>query len=101
MSDIKVMEESIKSLSSRIAAHERHPYSIAEQVFGILKFYREMYASSEDYVARLNSIIEDLRKWADCNRSRNFSTSKFLFGLADLLEECNKGGEWPGLTNKE
>ncbi len=92
------LQKKYDSLSVQFYNHKNNEYEIAQQVFASLQFYRQFYGSSGSYQNYLADILSILRQWGK-NQSQPYK-GKFLIGLADLLEECNKGGEWPGLNKK-
>lgn len=92
--EINRLKERLDNLSQQFHSHRTHEDVIAQQVFSMLEFYREFYASSEEYQTRFQDILSILRR-SGGNDPRK---KKFMTGLADLLEECNKEGEWPGLN---
>lgn len=98
---VQRLEERIKGLESNILEIKHNPYLIAQQVFGSLAFYREFYGSMEAYHEHLNQVVGILRTWGRNLGGTPIGPGKFLLGLADLLEEANRGGVWPGLKGKE
>src|ERR1700732_727460 len=98
---IQRLEEQIKGLDNIISGIKRNPYLIAQQVFGSISFFREYYASSGPFQAHLQQLIEILRGWGRNTEATSFDTGKFLIGLADLLEESNRPGPWPGLKGRD
>lgn len=101
--ELRKLQERVESLSKQLYRHTRDPYLIAHQIFGALSFYREHYASGGEYQERLQEILKILRGWgkADWQHTGVLGAGKFLMGLADLLEEANKTGGWPGLKEAQ
>lgn len=102
---LRKQKEEIERLQKRVtdlALHvRRDPYLLAQNVFGYLALLREFYASGQGYQERLRDTLEILRTWGknEWESSGMMGSGKFLLGLADLLEEANKPGGWPGLKN--
>lgn len=97
--DILKLTRRLDELYRIVESHQKHEYLIAQQVFSSLLFYRSYYASGEDYQKHFQDVLSMLRALGKNSDNRS-PHAKFMIGLADLLEESNKGGEWPGL-NKE
>jgi hypothetical protein len=94
--DVRRLKDQVDQLFRIVESHQKHEYLIAQQVFSSLLFYRSHYASSEGYQKHFQDILSMLRTLGKHTDGRS-PDAKFMMGLADLLEESNKGGEWPGL----
>lgn len=99
------IEDEIRKLQQQLDSHDRlingikrDPYLIAHQVFGSLTFFREF--GPHEFQAHLQQVVGMLRTWGT-NVGGAPGYGKFLIGLADLIEEGNRTGGWPGLKGKD
>lgn len=91
--EVERLKERIETLHMRTVGDR---YDIANRVLGSLRFFSDHYASSQPYQEHLKQVVEMLRHQGK-NASHGPLPGKFLLGLADLLEEANRPGPWPGL----